>query len=150
MLNYMKMAHVHAGFIGELNLDLENFTGIKVPCLFHRLVRVTCCPISTDALLRHVVNMYGMGLVGRIREDPFLGGTQRWLGVDTVVIEPLPVDRPMPRCLVKAPVARERRLTDVWKRTQRWWDCAVIDELLRDEGLTELDSGDQCGYASVV
>ena len=117
MLNYVTVEHVHARVIGELKLELERFPGIEVPGLFHRFVGITCRPISTDALLRDVVNVHGMGLVGRICEGPLLSSAQRWLGVDTAGIEPLPVDRPMPRCLIKAPIARDCRLTDVWKRT---------------------------------
>ena len=135
MLNYVTVEHVHARVIGELKLELECFPGIEVPGLFHRFVGITCRPISTDALLRDVVNVHGMGLVGRICEGPLLSGAQRWLGVDTVRIESQAVDRPMPRGLIKAPVARHRRLTDIRQGAQRWWDRAVIDEVLSDAEL---------------
>jgi len=88
MLNYVTVEHVHARVIGELKLELERFPGIEVPGLFHRFVGITSPPISTDALLSDVVNVHGMGLAGRICEDPLLGGAQRRLGVDTVGIEP--------------------------------------------------------------
>ena len=82
MLNYVAVEHVHARVIGELKLELESFPGVKVPGFLHRFVGITGRPVSTDALLRDVVNVYGMGLGGRICEDPLLGGAQRWLGVD--------------------------------------------------------------------
>ena len=88
MLNYMTVEHVHPRVVGELKLDLQGFPWIKVPGLFHRFVGVTRASISTDALLRDVVNVHGMGLVGRICEGPLLSSAQRWLGVDTVGIEP--------------------------------------------------------------
>ena len=68
--------------------------------------------------------------VGRICEDPLLGGAQRWLGVDPVGIEPLPVDRPMPRCLIKAPIARYCGLPDIWHGKEGWRDRAVVDDVL--------------------
>ena len=122
MLDYVTVEHVHADVIGELKLELESFTGIEVPGFLHRFVGITRYAISTDALLRDVVNMYGMGLAGRICEDPLLGSAQRWLGVNTVRIESQAVNRPMPRCLIKAPIARYRGLTDIWHGAQGWRD----------------------------
>ena len=120
MLDYVTVEHVHADVIGELKLELESFTGIEVPGFLHRFVGITRYAISSDALLRDVVNMYGMGLAGRICEDPFLGGTQRGLCVDTVRIESQAVNRPMPRCLIKAPIARHGRLTYICQGSQHW------------------------------
>ena len=137
MLDYVTVEHVHASVIGELKLELESFTGIKVPGFLHRFVGITGRPVSTDALLRDVVNVHCMGLVGRICEDPLLGGAQRWLGVDTVGIEPLPVDRPMPRCLIKAPITRDRGLPDIWHRKEGWRDRAVVDDVLSNTELKQ-------------
>ena len=88
MLHHVAVEHVHARVIGEFKLELKGFTRSEVPGLLHCFVGITCRPISTDALLRDVVNVHGMGLVGRICEDPLLSGAQRWFGVDTVGIEP--------------------------------------------------------------
>ena len=88
MLNYVTMEHEHARVIGELELELEGFPGIKVPCLFHRFVGVTRTSISTDALLRDVVNMHGMRLRCRIRKDPLLGCAKHRASIDSVRIEP--------------------------------------------------------------
>ena len=137
MLDDVTVEHVHASVIGELKLELESFTGIKVPGFLHGFVRITRRPISTDALLRDVVNMHGMGLVGRICEDPFLGGAQRGLGVDTVRIESQAINRPMPRCLIKAPIARYRGLPDIWHRSEGWRDRAVVDDVLSNTELKQ-------------
>ena len=88
MLDYMTVKHVHARVIGELKLELEGFPWIKVPCLFHRFVGVTRPSISSDALLRDVVNVHGMRLRCRIRKDPLLGCAKYRAGIDSVGIEP--------------------------------------------------------------
>jgi len=88
MLNYVTMEHEHARVIGELQLELECFPGIKVPRLLHRFVGVTHSSISTDALLRDIVNVHGMRLRCRIRKDPLLGRAKYRPGVDSVRIEP--------------------------------------------------------------
>ena len=87
MLNYVTVEHVLARVIGEFQLELERFPGIKVPGFLHRFVRIARSAVSTEALLVNVVNVHGMGLAGRICEDPLLSSAQRWLGVDTVGIE---------------------------------------------------------------
>ena len=150
MLNYVTVEHVHASVIGELKLELESFAGIKVPGFLHRFVGITGRSISTDALLRDVVNVHGMGLVGRICEDPLLGGAQRWLGVNTVGIEPLPVDRPMPRCLIKAPIARYRGLPDIWHRKEGWRDRAVVDDVLSNTELKQQHTGEHIREIEVL
>ena len=137
MLDDVTVEHVHASVIGELKLDLESFTGIKVPGFLHRFVGITRSAISTDTLLRDVMNMYGMHLSGRICEDPFLGGSQRWLGVNTVRIESQAVNRPMPRCLIKAPIARYRGLPDIWQGAEGWRDRAVVDDVLSNTELKQ-------------
>jgi hypothetical protein len=88
MLNYVTMEHEHARVIGELKLELEGFPGIKVPRLLHRFVGVTRFSISTDALLRDVVNVYGMRLSRRVRKDPLLGRAKYRASIDSVRIEP--------------------------------------------------------------
>ena len=122
MLDYMTVKHVHADVIGELKLELEGFPGIKVPRLLHRFVGVTHSSISTDALLRDVVNVHGMRLRCRIRKYPLLGRAKGRPCVDSIGIEPLPIDCPMACCLIKAPVARNRWLSDIRQRAQRWWN----------------------------
>ena len=84
----MTMEHIHSCVIGELKLDLQGFPGVKVPSLLHRLVGVTRSSISTDALLRNVVNVYRMNLPGGVRKDPLLSSAKDRLGVDSVGIEP--------------------------------------------------------------
>ena len=88
MLDYMAVKHVHARVIGELKLELEDFPWIKVPCLLHRFVGVTRPSISSDALLRDVVNVHGMRLRCRIRKDPLFSSAKDWPGIDSVWIEP--------------------------------------------------------------
>jgi hypothetical protein len=88
VLNDVAMEHEHARVIGELKLELESFPGSKVPRLFHRFIGVTRSSISTDALLRDVVNVYGMGFSRGVRKDPFLGGAEHRAGIDSVGIEP--------------------------------------------------------------
>ena len=87
MFNYVTVEHVHARVIGELKLDFERFSGIEVPGLFHRFVGVTGSPIATDALLRDIVNMYGVHLPRRIRKDPLLGSSKDRPGIDSIGIE---------------------------------------------------------------
>jgi len=82
------MEHEHTRVIGELELELEGFPGIKVPRLLHRFVGVTRFSISTDALLRDVVNVYGMRLSRRVRKDPLLGRAKYRASIDSVRIEP--------------------------------------------------------------
>lgn len=88
MLDYMTVEHVHPDVIGELELELEGFPWIKVPCLFHGFVGVTRPSISTDALLRDVVNVHGMRLCCRIRKDPLLGRAKHRASIDSIRIEP--------------------------------------------------------------
>ncbi len=88
MLDYMTVKHVHARVIGELKLELEGFPWVKVPCLFHRFVGVTRSSISTNALLRDVVNVYGMRLSRRVRKHPLLGRANYRASIDAVGIEP--------------------------------------------------------------
>ena len=88
MLDYMTVKHIHARVIGELKLELEGFPWIKVPCLFHRFVGVTRPSISSDALLRDVVNVHGMRLRCRICKDPLLGCAKYRASVDAIWIEP--------------------------------------------------------------
>ena len=88
MLNYVTVEHVHADVIGELKLEFEGFSRVKVPGLLHRFVGVTRCSISTDALLRDIVNVHGMRLSGRVRKDPLLSSAKYRPGVDSVGIEP--------------------------------------------------------------
>jgi hypothetical protein len=76
VLNYVTVEQVHARVIGELKLELEVFPGIKVPGFFHRFIGVTRPSISTDALLRDVVNVYGMRLSRRVRKDPLLSSAK--------------------------------------------------------------------------
>ena len=88
MLNYMTVEHVHPRVVGELKLDLQGFPWIKVPGLFHRFVGVTRASISTDALLRDVVNVHGMRLRCRIRKDPLLGCAKCRPGINPIGVEP--------------------------------------------------------------
>jgi hypothetical protein len=88
MLNYVTMEHVHADVIGELKLELNGFPGVKVPGLLHRFVWITCPSISTDALLGHVVNVYGVRLCRRVCKDPLLRSAKGGPGVDSIGIEP--------------------------------------------------------------
>ena len=122
MFDDVTVEHVHAGVIGEFKLYLDGLAGIKIPRLLHCFIGVTRCSISTDALLRDVMNMHGMHLSGGICEDPLLGSAQSGLGVNTVRIESQAVNRPMPRCLIKAPISRYRGLTDIWHGAEGWWD----------------------------
>ena len=87
MLDYMTVKHVHARVIGELKLEREGFPGIKVPRLLDRFVGVTRPSISSDALLRDVVNVHGMRLRCRICKDPLLGCAKYRAGIDSVGIE---------------------------------------------------------------
>jgi hypothetical protein len=66
MLDDVTVEHVHADVVGELKLELNGFPGVKVPGLLHRFVWITCPSISTDALLGHVVNVYGVRLCRRV------------------------------------------------------------------------------------
>jgi hypothetical protein len=88
MLDYVTVEHIHACVIGELKLELERFPGIKVPGFLHRFVGITRPPVSTDALLRDVVNVHGMRLRCRIRKDPRLGSAKYRASLDSVRIEP--------------------------------------------------------------
>jgi hypothetical protein len=88
MLNYVTVEHVHADVVGELKLDLKVFPGIKVPSLLHRFIWITRPSISTDALLRDVVNVHGVRLSRRVRKDPLLSSAKDRLGVDSIGIEP--------------------------------------------------------------
>jgi hypothetical protein len=84
MLNYVTVEHVHPDVVGELKLDLEVFPGIKVPGLLHRLIWITRPSISSDALLRDVVNVHGVRLSRRVCEDPLLSSAKGGPGVDPV------------------------------------------------------------------
>ena len=88
MFDYMTVKHVHARVVGELKFDLDGFTRIKIPGLFHRFVGITCPSIPADALLRDIVKMHGMRLIGRVGKDPLLSGPKGRPGVDTIWVEP--------------------------------------------------------------
>ena len=88
MLNDMTMEHVHAYVIGKLKLEFKSFPGIKVPSLLHCFIGVTRSAISTDALLRDIVNVHRMNLPRRIGKDPLFSSAKDGPGVDSVGIEP--------------------------------------------------------------
>ena len=150
MLNNVAVEHVHADVIGELKLELEGFPGVKVPGFLHRFVGVTRPAISTDALLRHVVNVHGMRLSRRVGKDPLLSSAKDGPGVDAIWIEPQAVNRPVARRLVKAPVARHRGLADIWQRAQHWRDRAVVDEVLSDTELKQRYTREQIREIDVL
>ena len=116
MLDYVTVEHVHARVIGELKLYLYGLAGFEVPGLLHRFVGVTGPSISTDALLRDIVNVYGMRLSRRVCKHPLLSCGEDRLGVGPIWIEPQAVNSPVASCPVEAPVAYHRGLPDSWQR----------------------------------
>src|SRR4029077_7312930 len=121
----------------NLSLSSRFSRGIKVPRLLHRFVGVTRSSISTDALLRDIVDVHSVRLCRRVRKDPLLSSAKDRLGVDSVGIEPLPIDRPVACCLIKAPVTRHGGFSDIWQRAERWRNRAVIDEMLSNAKLKQ-------------
>ena len=84
----MAMKHVHAEVIGELQLDLQSFTGGEVPDFLHGIVWVTWSSVAAQALLRNIMDVHGTGLAGWVCENPLLRSAKGRPRVKSIEIEP--------------------------------------------------------------